>query len=274
MTPSCVWPCVVPRCRQNGCLTRLRAGKLPKNKAGDRVLLYWAFEDALKRRFSGFLASLASCLSDNIDFVREKALKCAYELLAAKPEAEARLLSMLINKLGDPGEDGQAVVFAYADSPPLAVLAVLPRARIPCGDPSHALAVRKVASRAVYYLQCLLTEHPGMKMVVAKETERLLFRPNLHDRARYYAVVFLSQMVLDRRKEGEGSELALKLMDTYFTLFRLVVEGKIGHAAEAAAQKVERAKKGDAKGKRARQEIKAKEGRDKSQVREGKRGEG
>ena len=74
---------------------------------------------------------------------------------------------------------------------------------IPPPHPSHP-PVRKVASRAAYFLQCLLTEHPRMKAVVVREVERFLFRRNLQDRARYYAVVFLSQMVLEREKEKEG----------------------------------------------------------------------
>jgi len=39
---------------------------------------------------------------DNLEFLKEKALKAIAQLLLAKPEQEARLLSALVNKLGDP----------------------------------------------------------------------------------------------------------------------------------------------------------------------------
>lgn len=59
------------------------------------------------------------------------------------------------------------------------------------GDPS-----RKVASKAGYLLSSLLQEHPAMKVVVVAEVQRFMFRQGLQERARYYCVVFLNQMVL------------------------------------------------------------------------------
>lgn len=38
---------------------------------------------------------------DNLEFLKEKALKALAQLLIAKPEQEARLLAALVNKLGD-----------------------------------------------------------------------------------------------------------------------------------------------------------------------------
>jgi hypothetical protein len=90
------------------------------------------------RRYAIFVAALEAASSDNLDWIKEKALKAAFELLAAKPEAEARLLRLLVNKLGDPN--------------------------------------RKVASKAGYLLSCLLTRHPLMGAVVVREVERFLFR--------------------------------------------------------------------------------------------------
>ena len=43
-----------------------------------------------------------------------------------------------------------------------------------------------------------------MKAVVATEVERFVFRPGLKDRAQYYAVIFLNQMVLSH-KDSEGA---------------------------------------------------------------------
>lgn len=61
-----------------------------------------------------------------------------------KPEQEQRLLSALVNKLGDPD--------------------------------------RKLASKVGFLLSRLLTEHPMMKVVVVREVERFMFRPGLQDR--------------------------------------------------------------------------------------------
>ena len=38
-----------------------------------------------------------------------------------------------------------------------------------------------------------------------------------------------------------GSALAEKLVETYFTLFKLILEGKLGHAGQLAAAKEEKA---------------------------------
>ena len=45
---------------------------------------------------------LEEASTDNLEFLKDKALKAAAALLAAKPEGEARLLTALVNKLGDP----------------------------------------------------------------------------------------------------------------------------------------------------------------------------
>ena len=47
-------------------------------------------------------AALEEASRDNLDFLKDKALRALAELLRAKPEAEARLLAALVNKLGDP----------------------------------------------------------------------------------------------------------------------------------------------------------------------------
>lgn len=74
---------------------------------------------------------------------------------------------------------------------------------------------------------------PQMKPIVVREVERFLFRPGLQERARYYAIVFLNQMVLSHKVSEGGSDLAKKLIDLYFTVFRMVIEGHFGLAGEA-----------------------------------------
>ncbi|MEW5300806.1 MAG: hypothetical protein WDW36_003711 [Sanguina aurantia] len=62
----------------------------------------------------------------------------------------------------------------------------------------------------------------------------------MQERARYYCVVFLNQLALSHKEAHGGSALAKKLIDLYFTLFKMLVEGNIGRAAEV--KKVQDAK--------------------------------
>jgi ribosome biogenesis protein MAK21 len=66
----------------------------------------------------------------------------------------------------------------------------------------------------------------------------------------YYAIITLNQMVLSHHPK-HGAPVATKLVDIYFTLFRLVLDRRVGVAAERAraqADGTERAQgKGDSK---------------------------
>lgn len=77
-------------------------------------------------------------------------------LLVAKPEQEAILLSMLVEKLGDP------------DS--------------------------KVSSHIVYLLLQLVHEHPYMREVVATEVKQLLVKGDSSVKTIYYGITFLNQI--------------------------------------------------------------------------------
>ena len=54
---------------------------------------------------------------------------------------------------------------------------------------------------------CSALPHPAPphlpRPALTRQVERFVFRPGLSDRARYYAVVYLNQMVLSHR-EGQG----------------------------------------------------------------------
>lgn len=193
-------------------------------KDRDTVLLYWLVEDGIKKRYASFVEAVEAASKDNLAFIKEKAVRIIAELLTDRPEAEQKLLSALINKLGDPD--------------------------------------RKLASKAGYLITRLLTQHPNMKGVVVREVERFIFRPGLTDRARYYCIVYLNQMVLTHTENG--AKLARKLVDIYFSMFALILDGKLGTAAtmktqaeEAAAaissgDKKKKKKKGGGFGKKGR----------------------
>lgn len=53
-------------------------------------------------RYAKLVSILEAASRDNLDFIKDKAIRALAKLLSAKPEQEARLLAALVNKLGDP----------------------------------------------------------------------------------------------------------------------------------------------------------------------------
>uniref|UniRef100_G3PDL1 CCAAT/enhancer-binding protein zeta n=1 Tax=Gasterosteus aculeatus aculeatus TaxID=481459 RepID=G3PDL1_GASAC len=150
----------------------------------DRRLVLWLFEHRLKLLVAEFVVALDAVSHDTVAATKAKALSTAHEMLSARPEQERALLGQVVNKLGDP---------EY-----------------------------KTAAKASYLLESLLHKHPNMKAVVCCEVERLMFRPNISAKAQYYAVCFLSQVMLSH----EEADLAAKLIGIYFSFFRACVKKK------------------------------------------------
>ncbi|KAK9809457.1 hypothetical protein WJX73_009608 [Symbiochloris irregularis] len=159
------------------------------DKVAQRQLLYFRLEDCIKTRYAAFVGVLELASRDNLDFIKDKAIRALGRLLAAKPEQEARILAALVNKLGDPS--------------------------------------RKLASKAAFLMSEVLHQHPRMGVHVAREVERFLFRPGLAPRARYTALVFLNQIQLSHNPDFGGSSLAEKLIDIYFAVFNTLMSAAI-----------------------------------------------
>lgn len=133
-------------------------------------LVYYAFEDYLKKEYFEILKVLEVWCNDEIEFSRTRAISYVYELLKEKPEQEANLLRLLVNKLGDP----------------------------------H----RKIASRASYLLLQLEQAHPLMKLTIISAIETdILFRSGQSQHAKYYAVITLNQTILSRADEKVAEKL-------------------------------------------------------------------
>ncbi|KAJ3282274.1 hypothetical protein HK104_010981 [Borealophlyctis nickersoniae] len=179
-------------------------------------LVAWYFEDVLKKLYFDFIKLLEELSRDPLLHVKNKMVTYISDLLSSKPEQEQNLLALLVNKLGD--QD------------------------------------RKLASKCSHLLSQLLLTHPAMKLVVVKEVERLLFRPGTSDRARYYGVIFLNQIVLSRKEADVG--VAGKLVDLYFGLFDELVK---------------RSKNGEG---RPKVEKEGEKGKEKARWRDGKKGKG
>ncbi|XP_042437901.1 CCAAT/enhancer-binding protein zeta-like [Zingiber officinale] len=144
-------------------------------------------------RYERFVTALEEAIKDMLPNLKDKAMKTVFILLKSKPEQERKLLTALVNKLGDPD--------------------------------------RKAASGALYHLSCLLSAHPNMTAVVIDEVDSLIFRPSIGLRAKYQAVNFLSQIFLS--KKGDGPKVARRLIDIYFALFKVLIsEAKDGKSSK------------------------------------------
>ena len=126
----------------------------------DSQLLLWWFEGELKRVYSLFLNAVESGCRDEVFHFKDLCIKTLYRLLCDVPEQEKRVLTILINKMGD--------------------------------------KERKIASKVPYLLGLLLQKHSNMRSVVVSEVERFLYQAHIPDSSRYYAVIFLNQIALSR----------------------------------------------------------------------------
>lgn len=137
------------------------SGQASKYKLNGETLVRWYFEDELKQRYAKFLRILANAMTEStITFFKIGTMKTAHELLTERPEAEGTLLTMLVNKLGDP--DGS------------------------------------IASKTNSLLTQLIERHEAMKSIIIREVRQFVYQPNLALRSQYYGILFLNQLPLQR----------------------------------------------------------------------------
>eukprot|EP00762_Andalucia_godoyi_P004622 ANDGO_03607.mRNA.1 Ribosome biogenesis protein MAK21 len=136
-------------------------------------------EHVIKKLFTFFVEALSFWMKDSVTHSKAVAIRLAYDCLVAHSEQEDVLLSLIANKLGDPE--------------------------------------KKIASQASFTLNRLLVTHPAMKIVVIDDVERFLFRSHLQDRGRYYALIFLNQIILTKSE----TLVAVRLIEIYISLFRV-----------------------------------------------------
>ena len=139
------------------------AEPLPRSLS-QKLLMLFAYEDWLKAAFFQILKIVETWCNDEIVFARAKAVDYVYSLLKDKPEQEANLLRLLINKLGD--------------------------------------SDKKISSKTSFNILQLENAHPSMKPIIIASIESdLLFRPGQSSHAKYYATITLNQTVLSSREE-------------------------------------------------------------------------
>ena len=133
-------------------------------------LVSWAYEDWLKSVYFEVIKLIEIWCNDEIVFARGKAVDYVYQLLREKPEQEANLLRLLVNKLGD--------------------------------------SDKKIASKTSYNLLQLQIPHPLMKYTIIKAIESdLLFRPGQTLHAKYYAIITLNQTSLNVKQDNVTKQL-------------------------------------------------------------------
>ncbi|CAG8955972.1 hypothetical protein HYFRA_00008827 [Hymenoscyphus fraxineus] len=146
-------------------------------------LISWAYEDWLKESYFDMLKVLEGWCNDEVLYARSRAVTYVYELLKEKPEQEANLLRLLVNKLGDPD--------------------------------------KKIASRTSYLLLQLQTSHPMMKPIIIRSIEtELLLRPGQSSHARYYAINTLNQTILRANEEEVAKKLLDIYFDLFVSLLK------------------------------------------------------
>ncbi|XP_017136298.1 uncharacterized protein F23B12.7 [Drosophila miranda] len=128
-----------------------------------RIYSYWYFENELKDQYHEFLKNVMQGLQTGQEHNKNASIVAAARLLSYAPEKEQMLLTMLVNKLGDP--------------------------------------IAKIASKALHHLSDVAQRHPNMCGVIVAEAEKLLFRNNISERAQHFALCFLSSIAPSGRPE-------------------------------------------------------------------------
>ncbi|KAK2750339.1 hypothetical protein FQN57_003819 [Myotisia sp. PD_48] len=146
-------------------------------------LIVWAFEDFIKEQYFEILKILEIWCNDEIEFSRTRAVSYVFELLKEKPEQEANLLRLLVNKLGDPS--------------------------------------KKISSQASYLLLQLQQTHPLMKATIISSIEaESLFRPGQSQHAKYYSVITLNQTILSSGEDKVAAQLLDIYFPLFVTLLK------------------------------------------------------
>ncbi|CAL8069792.1 unnamed protein product [Calicophoron daubneyi] len=166
----------------------LHETKLPDED--QETLCLWYFEDELKIRYLSYVKSLERLLlSDTVEAFKHKALGILSALVTRTPEDRSLILSVIINKLGD-------------------------RSKV-------------LASSVIHKLRTLAGNR-ALTEAVIQEVHTFLFRPNLLERAKYYAIAFLSCIQIERNRTSDTStsaaNVALSLVKIYAAFFHATVK--------------------------------------------------
>lgn len=195
------------------------------NGVQEKHLIFWAFEHHLKEQYFEVLKVLEVWCNDEIEFSRSRAVSYVYELLKERPEQEANLLRLLVNKLGDPG--------------------------------------KKIASRASYLLLQLEQAHPMMKPTIVRSVEEVVFRPGQSQHAKYYGIITLNQTVLSGKEEKVAVQLLDIYFSLFVTLLKPVKKDGKPQGPKGAGKFGKKGRRGQGKDDHAKGQAQVEEMQDK-----------
>ncbi|KAK3397696.1 CBF/Mak21 family-domain-containing protein [Sordaria brevicollis] len=208
LRPFNMQPALLAALQDQAVLRWVQGQKLPANLTESHLMM-WAYEDWLKAAYFRIIQLLEIWSADQIEHSRMRALEFVFTLLRDKPEQEANLLRLLVNKLGD--------------------------------------RERKIASRASYLLLQLLNVHPAMKSIVISTVEQeVLLKPGQSLRTRYYAIITLNQTILSTKEPAIANTLLRIYFEAFLSLLKT---GSLGNLEalnpdEKSANNNRKAKKG------------------------------
>eukprot|EP01006_Ploeotia_vitrea_P048920 TRINITY_DN67287_c6_g3_i1.p1 TRINITY_DN67287_c6_g3~~TRINITY_DN67287_c6_g3_i1.p1 ORF type:complete len:960 (-),score=128.43 TRINITY_DN67287_c6_g3_i1:59-2584(-) len=171
--------------------TDQRFDTLPQEQEGNQqalddrhtVLFHWYIEDVIQKAFIGFLSGVETATKDTVESHRSFFVSLLGSLLEKIPEQGPKMLTILVNKLGD--------------------------------------QVPKVASKAMYLVVSLTENIPRLQSQVIDTVQDFLFIGNNTTRARMYGVDVLNSCIpLVAPREWR---IANKLLGVYFAMFKYLV---------------------------------------------------
>ena len=145
----------------------------------DTKLALYYFEDHLKKSYFKLIQVLERLSHDPILHVRMNTVSHIFDLLKAKPEQEANLLRLGVNKLGD--------------------------------------IEKKVAAKTSYQILQLEQAHPAMKKIVVDAVTDMVLQKSKDHHAQYYTTLTLNQTILTS-KEPELANSLIKTYFSLFEM--------------------------------------------------------
>ena len=131
----------------------------------------------IKDLYTSFIREVVERAKDNVLHAKEYAIKTLSEMVLI-PEQRKTTLPELINKLGD--------------------------------------QVRSAAALTSHVTIVLSKRRPQLRLQILEEIERLMYRPNISQRAQFYGIVVLNGFNLNPEHD---SDLADRMLKLYFSLF-------------------------------------------------------
>lgn len=127
------------------------------------------FEDQLLHRIDSIITALDTGFKSTLEYFKRICMDIAVEWLIGKPEGEMKLLTLLVNKLGDPS--GQ------------------------------------ISSKASDLLLKVIDAHQPMNNIIVREVRQLIYFPDTSARIVFRGVTFLSQVRLNSNDTAVAASL-------------------------------------------------------------------